>query len=72
MAEVGKILSVQIAETVVRKNREVKKWCAIEEGTVVIVRMILSKSKGGTRSWKLAEVEETIFSEDYRGGCMHK
>ena len=57
---------------VVRKNKEVKKCCGIEEGSVSVdCKDDFVKSKGKVR-WKSTEVEVKIFGEDYRSGCMQK
>ena len=55
---------------VLRKNREVKKCCGVEEGSVSVdCKDDFVKNKGKVR-WKSPEVEEKIFGEDCRSGCM--
>ena len=61
---------------VLRKNREAKNRCSIEEGSVSRdCTDDFVKSKGVVGSnvcWKLTEVEERIFGGNFRGSCMHK
>ena len=54
-----------------QKYRELKN-CGGLWVLVGIVRIISWTSKGRTGSWKLTEVEEQIFGEHCRDGCMHK
>ena len=60
---------------VVRKNREAKNRCSIEEGSVsrdCTDDFVKSKGVVGSVCWKLTEVEERIFGGNFRGSCMHK
>ena len=59
MVEVGKILLMQTLEIAVRKNREVKNWWFIEDGSVGgDCEIILWTSKDGIGQRKIVEVED--------------
>ena len=59
---------------VVWKNRKVKNWWDIEEGSVSgdCKDEFANEFKGGIGKWKLTEVEEWIFGGECRGEFAQK